>query len=100
ELALMRSLGSSRARLFFMILFEANLLAITGIIIGFMVSRAGLLIAATFAGQQFGVNFDNLWPLTQEYYLFVLVLGVANLAAVIPALQVIRINISDVLLNR
>jgi len=100
ELALMRSLGSSRARLFFMILIEANLLAIAGIIIGFMVSRAGLLIAATFAGQQFGVSFDNLWPLTQEYYLFVLVLGVANLAAVIPALQVIRMNISDVLLNR
>jgi len=100
ELALMRSLGSSRARLFFMILIEANLLAITGIIIGFIVSRVGLLVAASVAGQQFGVGFNNLWPLTQEYYLFVLVLGVANLAAVIPALQVIRMNISDVLLNR
>lgn len=100
ELALMRSLGSSRARLFFMILIEANLLAVVGIILGFVVSRVGLLLAATFAGQQFGVSFDNLWPLSQEYYLFLLVLGVANVAAVIPALQVIRMNISDVLLNR
>ncbi|TVR38080.1 MAG: ABC transporter permease [Cryomorphaceae bacterium] len=97
ELALMRSMGASPARLFLLILIEANLLAVAGIAIGFMVSRFGLIAAQQFASSQLSGSLVRWVPLVDEYTLFVLVMVVANLAAIIPAYQSTKLIISDVL---
>lgn len=100
ELALMRTMGASPGRLFVMILIEANLLAIAGIIIGYGVSRVGLYIASQLAEGQMGGEIMALVPITGEYLLFGLVIIIANVAAVIPALQVTRLNISEILTKK
>lgn len=101
ELALMRSMGSSPGKLFVMILIEANLLAVAGIIIGFAASRLGLWMAANLADTQLGSgNLMSIAPINQEYLLFLLVLVVANIAALIPAWQVTRLNISEILTKK
>ncbi len=100
ELALMRSMGASPGKLFVMILIEANLLALGGIVAGYVVSRLGLIIATGYADEQMGANLVTVYPLAGEYLLYLLVLGVANLAAIIPAFQVIRLNISEILTKK
>lgn len=100
ELALMRTMGASPARLFVMILVEANLLAVAGIIIGYGVSRVGLYIASKLAEGQMGGEIMALAPIPGEYMLFGLVVVIANLAAVIPAMQVTRLDISEILTKK
>lgn len=100
ELALMRSMGSSAGRLFVMILIEANILAVVGILIGFGVSRLGLIAASKLAEGQMGGNIVSAFPIPGEYLLFLLVIAVANLAAIIPAFQTTRLNISEVLTKK
>lgn len=100
EMALMRSMGASPGKLFVMILIEANLLALGGILVGYIVSRLGLIIATGYADEQMGANLLTVYPLAGEYLLYLLVIGVANLAAIIPAFQVIRLNISEILTKK
>lgn len=100
ELALMRSMGSSPARLFVMILIEANLLAVAGIVVGYILSRAGLFAASKLAENQMSGELLTIQPLPGEYLLFLLVLAIANVAAIIPAFQVTRLNISEILTKK
>jgi hypothetical protein len=58
ELALMRSMGCSRARLFWMLLSEGMLLALTGFAGGLLLSRFGLWILNTGAAREFHFGFS------------------------------------------
>jgi putative ABC transport system permease protein len=100
ELALMRSLGASPFKLFLLILIEANLLAVAGIISGYLASRMGLYFADQFASAQLSGALFRWTPLYPEYLLFLLIIAVANVAALIPALQSTRVDIASVLTKK
>lgn len=100
ELALMRSLGASPFRLFLLILIEANLLAVAGVISGYLASRLGLYFADQFASAQLSGELFRWTPLYPEYLLFLLIVVVANVAALIPALQSTRVDIAAVLTKK
>lgn len=97
DLAVMRSLGASRFKLFRMMLLEGCLLALLGGFLGLLLGH----LAVEIAGQQASV-MDKLYLtgkvfLIEECWLLALVLGVGVLASIIPAWQSYRTEIAEVL---
>jgi putative ABC transport system permease protein len=99
ELALMRTMGGTRATLFTLIIQEGLLLVTLGYVIGLLLSRAGLLVLSHFMKESFHFGLDNLAVSTQELALLGLTLLVGLLASAIPAWQALKIDISKTLTN-
>lgn len=97
ELALVRSLGSSRAKLFMLIFVEGLFLSLIGFAAGILLSRAGLLLLNFYSANRYHVNFDLTGLITEEYYLFLVTMGIGITASVIPALKALNLNISKTL---
>ena len=99
ELALMRTMGGTRATLFALIIQEGLLLVFIGYAVGLLLSRTGLLVLSKFMEESFHYGLDNLAITTQELALLGLTLFVGLLASVIPARQALKIDISKTLTN-
>jgi putative ABC transport system permease protein len=97
ELALMRTMGGTRATLFALIIQEGLLLVVLGYAIGLLLSRAGLIVLSNFMKESFHYGLDNLAITSQELALLGLTLLVGLLASVIPARQALKIDISKTL---
>jgi putative ABC transport system permease protein len=99
ELALMRSLGASPFKLFSMIMLESLLICIMGYAAGIALGRIGQAIMTHFGNEQIQMG-TSLWALSsQELYLFPITLLIGVIAALIPAFQAYRTDISKVLRN-
>ncbi|MEM6966736.1 MAG: FtsX-like permease family protein [Bacteroidota bacterium] len=97
ELALMRVMGASPGKLFFLIVLEGLLLAVLGYIIGIVLSHLGM---AFFGGQmqdKYHYAFSATQFLIEEFYLLGGALAIGFLAAIIPAIQAFRTDISETL---
>jgi putative ABC transport system permease protein len=99
ELALMRTMGGTRATLFTLIIQEGLLLVVLGYAIGLLLSRVGLLVLSHFMQESFHYGLDNLAINSQELALLGLTLLVGLLASAIPAWQALKIDISKTLTN-
>ncbi len=97
EMALMLSMGATRSRLFFMLLFEGLLLSVIGFLAGISLSRLGLWLFSNTAERDFNYSFRNFSLLPEEIWLFVAALAIGVLAAALPSLGVYRLNISRTL---
>lgn len=98
ELALMRTLGAGRNRLFLLLLMEGLMLCIAGFITGLLLSRTGLWIMAGGFEKNYHFNIQNWslqWPGEAWLMLLTLLLGIA--AAIVPASKAWFINISKTL---
>lgn len=96
DLAIMRTLGASRAQLFQIVIFEGILLTLAGTIIGIGLGHLALqLIGAYQESSQ--ARLTGFVLLKDEIYLFVTGLAIGIFAAIIPALQAYRSNISKIL---
>lgn len=96
DLAIMRTLGASRAQLFRIIIFEGVLLTIVGTVIGMALGHLVLqLIGAYQESSQ--ARLSGLIFLDNEIYLFVAGIAIGIFAAIIPAIQAYRSNISKIL---
>jgi len=97
EMALMRSMGASPSTLFIMIVQESMLLSLIGFGLGLLLSRLGLGVLAGMLEESFHYSF-NIWQfLPQEGLLFALTLVIGFVAALLPAIQASRTNISKTL---
>ncbi|SFD45598.1 putative ABC transport system permease protein [Chitinophaga sp. CF118] len=97
EMALLRSLGYSRFRLFSIIMAEGLLLSVVGFISGIVVSRIGLLLLNNYASAEYHFNLQAFSFLNGEIVLLVVTLGIGIIASVFPALSVFKLNISKTL---
>ncbi len=97
ELALMRVLGASRRRLFSLILLEGLLLALVGYLLGFLLSRGALALLGQLAADAYRYDFSGSFFLPEELNLLLVTLAVGLLAALLPAWQAYRTNISRTL---
>ncbi|WP_343700706.1 FtsX-like permease family protein [Chitinophaga sp.] len=100
ELALLRSMGCRRGKLLGLVLAEAAILGIAGILGGFLLGR----LAGWFLQQQvftrYHLNFSGSWRLTQADMLTAAaILAACLLAAGFPAIRAFRLNISKTLAN-
>ena len=97
EVALMRTMGAKRFQLFMMVSLEGILIAFFGFIIGMFISHLGMSMLAGYLESTYQYTFTGMMFLKEEFYLFVGTLMVGFLAALIPAWQTYKTDISKTL---
>lgn len=97
DLAIMRTLGASPGKLFTHIVLEGLLLAVFGGVCGFVLGHAAVELTGNLLSQTSQASLTGWQFLTVEAYIFLGVLGVGILAALLPALQTYRMDISETL---
>ena len=98
ELALLRTLGGSRAQLLGLLLLESLWLCTAGFVSGILLSRLALWFIAQAAERTYRFSLDQFgfqWP--GEGWLLLLTLGIGISAALLPALKAYRLDISKTL---
>lgn len=93
EMALLRSLGYSRQRLFMIIMAEGLILSVAGFISGIVVSRIGLILL----NNEYHFSLQAFHILREEMVLFAVTIGIGIIASIFPALSIFRLNISKTL---
>lgn len=97
ELSLLRVMGASRARVFVLILLEGLILAAAGCLLGLILSHLGMSLIGGILEKGYRYSFTGLMFLKEEIWLFFGALGIGFLAAVLPAWQAYRVDISRTL---
>ena len=97
DLAIMRVMGASSKTLFLQLLLEGGLLALAGTFLGLLFGHgiASLLPIAIPDARALGIS-GLVW-LTEEFYIVAWALLVGLVAALVPAIQAYRTDISKVL---
>ncbi|MCB9205126.1 MAG: FtsX-like permease family protein [Flavobacteriales bacterium] len=99
ELALLRSLGASPAKLFGLVIQESLLLCFAGYAFGIILGRIAIMTLSSFGEEQFHFSVSQSGVSTVEIWLLPFTLGVGLVAAIIPAVRAYRSDISTVLRN-
>lgn len=99
ELALLRVLGSGRGRLFALIIIEGLMVAVIGYVLGLLLSHLILAFIAGNVSDDFRYSLDAWRFLKEEWWLLFVALGIAFVAAVIPAIGAARTEIGETLLE-
>lgn len=94
ELAIMRTMGASRRRIFMLILAEGTVLTLLGGVFGFTFAHGGFAFIGTFMEQ---FNTEGLFFVKGEYYVAAGSLIVGIFASIIPAIMAYKSDISDTL---
>ncbi|MBO0949998.1 ABC transporter permease [Fibrella forsythiae] len=97
EMALMLSMGATRAQLFGMLLLEGLVLALIGFVAGLALSRLGLWLLSQFVEGNYHYSFSDASILPDEWWLLAVAIGIGLVAAALPAIGVYRMNISRTL---
>ncbi|MCS6832297.1 MAG: FtsX-like permease family protein [Flammeovirgaceae bacterium] len=97
ELAYLRVIGAKRWQLLSIIVWEGVLLALLGYGVGIFLSRAILWVVSQIFSAQFHQEFAIFVFGVEEFFLWIGTIGIGFLAALVPALQVIRTDISKTL---
>ena len=100
ELALMRVMGASRTTLFTLIVLEGLLLAFVGYLIGIALSHGGMQLIAGLMQDKYRYSFTGLAFLKEEVWLFAGAIAIGLVAAILPAVQAARTDISDTLVQQ
>ena len=96
DLAIMRTLGASRGQLFCIVIFEGILLTLAGTVIGVVLGHLVLQFIGNYQ-ESSQARLSGFIFLKDEIYLFAAGLAIGIFAAIIPALQAYRSNISKIL---
>ena len=97
EMALMLSMGATRAQLFGMLLLEGLALALIGFGLGIVLSRIGLWLFSGRVSADYHYNLAAFSVLPEEWILLGVAVLIGLLAAALPAIGVYRMNISRTL---
>ena len=97
DLAIMRSMGATRSKLFVSILLEGSLLTLVGSILGLLMGHGTLLLlpALVVEAQKAGISGIIFYP--EEWIILAGSLFLGLMCALIPAVQAYRTDISKVL---
>lgn len=96
DLAIMRTLGASKAKIFIIIILEGLLLTITGTIIGILLGHTALELISSYQ-ESTQAKLDGKIFIANELYLLLAGVIIGLFAAIIPAIQAYRSNISKIL---
>ncbi len=97
ELAILRTMGATQGKLFLIIILEGLVLAAIGLVIGLLFGRVALYFMNSSLEKSFHYDILQLGLLPEEWILAGATLLVGIVAAFLPALQSIRIDISKTL---
>lgn len=96
DLAIMRTLGASRTKVFFIVILEGLLLTIAGTLLGLALGHSVLEMIGHYQESSQAKLSGSIF-ITGELYLLLAGLGIGIFASIIPALQAYRTNISKIL---
>lgn len=100
ELALLRSMGWARGKLLGLVLAEAAILGMAGILSGFLLSRLSGWFLQQEVFSHYHLNFSGAWKITPaDMITGMAILTACLLAALFPAIRAFRLNISKTLAN-
>ena len=97
ELALMRVMGAGRTKLFLLIILEGLLLSFIGFIVGIALSHGAMQILANYMSDAYRYSFTGWTWMIEEWYLLAGALAIGLVAAIIPAWNAYRTDISQTL---
>lgn len=97
ELAVMRTLGGSRRLLFGLLLLEGVLLAVTGCLLGLLLSHLGMAAVSQLLEETYRYDFATWTFLPEEIYLLAGAAVTGLLAALLPAVRAARTDIHTTL---
>ena len=99
DLAVMRTLGASRFKIFFLVIFEGIIITVMGALVGIVLGHGFVELIGRY--QEDGQNiFTGYVFYKEEFYLLGLGLFLGVLASIIPALQAYNTDISKVLSDK
>lgn len=96
DLAIMRTLGASKGKLFSLIILEGLILTLIGTVIGIALGHGILQLISNYQ-ESSQAKMNGLIFIKEEFYLLAAGLAIGIIAAVIPAVQAYRSNISKIL---
>ncbi|KOY86383.1 hypothetical protein AD998_09700 [bacterium 336/3] len=99
DLAIMRTLGASKQRLLWMIVFEGFLITFLGMLVGFVLGHIGLEIVAQVFEKNIHFKLTGFFWVEEEWLLIGVVLIISVISSLLPALQVYRIDVIKTLHN-
>jgi putative ABC transport system permease protein len=97
DLAIMRSMGATRAKVFISILLEGGFLTLAGSVLGLLAGHGAVMLLAGMAEEAQRTGISGLVFYPQEWIILVGSLLLGLVCAVIPAVQAYRTDISEVL---
>ncbi len=97
DLAIMRSLGASKIKLFVHVILEGAIITSLGGILGFFFGHALIELLAKYYEKSEEVGITGFTFVTQEVWILLISLGVGILASLLPALNAYKTDISQVL---
>ena len=95
EFGILRSVGASPTRVFGLIVLEAALLTMGGLVFGYLLLTGVVLLADPILGDKFGLRLGYGLPTATEIVLMLVVLLCGVLASLVPALRVYRMTVAD-----
>jgi putative ABC transport system permease protein len=97
ELAIIRAMGAGRGRVFFLMQGLSLLLAIAGIVLGYLLALMGLFGVQSMAGQEVLGETGFGGMLADTWFVIPAVVVIAIITATFPSIQAYRLNISNTL---
>ncbi len=97
EIALMRVMGASKLKLFAVIVMEGILVSIAGYLLGTFVSHLSMEIMSAGLEQTYKYSFTGWMYLKEEFYLLLASVVIGILAALLPAYEAYKVDISKTL---
>uniref|UniRef100_UPI0040477CE8 ABC transporter permease n=3 Tax=Roseivirga sp. TaxID=1964215 RepID=UPI0040477CE8 len=97
DLAIMRSLGASKTKLFIHVIFEGILITVFGGLLGFLLGHGLVEILVSYYEKSEEIGITGMVIVNNEFSVLLLSVGVGVLAALIPAFNAYRTDISKVL---
>ncbi|MFM2392682.1 MAG: hypothetical protein RLZZ546_664 [Bacteroidota bacterium] len=97
ELALMRVMGSSREKIFSLIIMEGIAIALMGWILGTLISHIGLAVLGKHISDDFRYTFNASEIIPEEWILLGVSILLGLIAAILPAAKAASTDINKVL---
>jgi len=98
DLAVMRCLGASKPKLFFLVMFEGILVTLIGACFGLVIGHIALEVIGTYQ-ESSQAKLTGLTAVPQEVYLIWIGLFIGALASLIPAMQIYKVDIAQTLMK-
>ena len=80
-----------------MVIFESLILTISGFLLGLVVSRLGVMFVSSLMEESLNYSLSFLYILNEEFWLLGLSILIGLISSLIPAIQVYKMNISEIL---
>lgn len=97
ELAMMRSFGASALKVSGLLLTEAWLLTTVGVFVGFVLSRAGIMLLGSYSPSNSILTLSPQWPQWFEWLQLLWIYSIATIAAALPVIKVYTMDVSRTL---